>query len=382
MTLFVNTATNQYCLREPAHRYWQGGRCVYYFALDLQSLDGLLPQRVDEDLTRDANRRLTPSHAKGIQEYLRDRKDWLLGAMLLGVSPNAVEFHPYKDENGMANPNFGELRILANLRNTMRIFDGQHRRRAIGDLLREKAEAEGDVDPHLDSLLKASVPVVLYAEESLSDLRQMFVDASQTKKIEANTVVRFDRRSAFNLAAIHADGQSKLFGGRIEMERTTVSRTSQCILSVNQLADILKTVDVGNGGRVSRDRNDGHMLNLPHLYRRCMIWADEFLPAARIEYEGLVNGSFDRSDIPQLRAKSLALSVTVIRILAGCYQLWLRESNDWQPLADFVRQSSLNIESQGQTLLVDAGIVAAARRQEVQGAIDYIVAEARREASS
>ena len=129
MTLQITTEANQYSLRVPAHRYWQGKRCVYNFALDLQSLDGLLPQRVDDGMVREANRRLIPSHAKNIQYYLRERDDWLLGMMMLGISPRAVEFTPYKDENGNPNNNFGELRILANLWNTMRIFDGQHRRK-------------------------------------------------------------------------------------------------------------------------------------------------------------------------------------------------------------------------------------------------------------
>ena len=384
MTLFIDTETSQYCLREPAHRYWQGGRCVYYFALDLQSLDGLLPQRVDENVTRDANRRLTPSHAKGIQEYLDRREDWLLGAMLLGIAPHAVEFHSYKNENGSPNPNFGELRILANLRNTMRIFDGQHRRRAIGDLLREMAGTEGDGKDHLDSLLKCSVPVVLYAEENLLLLRQMFVDASQTKTIEANTVVRFDRRSAFNLAAMHLASESNLFGGRIEMERTTVTRNSHSLISINQLADFLKTIDVGFRGRVSRDRNDGHMLNLPGLYERCLAWADGFLPVARDEYSGLLDGSIANTEVPELRTKSLAYNATFIRILAGCYEAWLRISDNWQPLAQFIREASLRPASGQGMLLVDAGVMATgdtspvARRQEVQGAINYIINEARR----
>ena len=167
MTLQITTETNQYCLLEPAHRYWQGKRAVYYFALDLQSLDGLLPQRVDEGMIREANRRLTPGHAKNIQDYLMKQKDWLLGAMLLGISPKAVEFTPYEDENGQPNANFGELRILANLRNTMRIFDGQHRRRAIGDLLLELADGEESIDTTRATLLQTSVPVALYAEEDL-----------------------------------------------------------------------------------------------------------------------------------------------------------------------------------------------------------------------
>lgn len=389
MTLQINSETNTYCLREPAHRYWQGGRCVYYFALDLQSLDGLLPQRTHENLNyiTDANRRLTLSHAKNIQDYLHEHENWLLGALLLGISPKAVEFEPYKDENGQPNINFGELRILANQRNTMRIFDGQHRRHAIGDLLRELDAAENGAIGHRADLLRASMSVALYEEENMRSLRQMFTDAAQNKPIEASTVTRFDRRNAFNRAAMYVVEESRLFRGRIEMDRTTVTAGSSLLLAVNQLAADLKALEVGINGRVSRERNNEYIQNLDTLYLRCLDWADEFLPAAREEYEGLVKGEIDSGEIPALRRKSLALSATFIRILAGCYQQWLqRVSEDWKPLAQYVRNANLTPGGGYGSLLVDAGAMApgdsspVGRRQEVQGAINYIVAEAQKSA--
>lgn len=387
MTLRITSDTNQYCLRAPAHRYWQGGRCVYYFALDLQALDGLLPQRVDEDMIRETNRRLTPSHARNIQNYLRQNEDWLLGAMLLGVSPKAVEFEPYRDENDQANINFGELRILANLRNTMRIFDGQHRRRAIGDLLLDLAEGVGNDSGNGKAISQAAVPVALYAEEDLRSLRQMFADASKTKPIEASTVTRFDQRNAFNLAAVHLSENSRLFGGRIEMERTTVAASSRSLLSINQLAADLKALDVGIRGRVSQELNIGHMQNLDGLYQSCLTWSDDFLPAARNEFAELSIGAIEDSEIPALRRQTLAFSATFIRILAGCYHQWISRVPDvWEPLADYVRKADLTPRRGYGSLLVEAGVMApgasspVARRQEVQGAINYIVQEARKSA--
>ena len=73
-----------------AHKFQQGERTVYAFTLDMAKLDNLLPDRVDERVVKDANRPLTPSHAHKIQKYLEERDDWLLGTLLLGVSPDAV----------------------------------------------------------------------------------------------------------------------------------------------------------------------------------------------------------------------------------------------------------------------------------------------------
>ena len=384
MTLQITTETIQYSLRKPAHRYWQGGRRVYYFALDLETLDGLLPQRVDDEVIKDANRQLTPRHAKNIQEYLRTKGDWLLGGMLLGISPSAVQFEPYQDETGKPNPGFGELRILANRVNTMRIFDGQHRRRAIHDVL---AELAGDQSggQKLATLKMASMPIVLYVEEELGALKQMFVDASKTKRIEANTVTRFDQRNPFNLAAMHLEKESKLFGGRIEMEHHSIARGSQRLAAINQLAQFLQTTALGYKGRASQDRKYAYLNELPKLQTLSLAWADEFLPAAREEYELIISGEIENSEFPELRGRSLAFNSTVMNILAGCYHDWVSDGSDWKPLAEFLRRASLKSGGGAGSLLVDAGAVApggtfpVARRQEVAGAIRYILEQARAE---
>lgn len=384
MTLNIPTISNQYSLRIPAHRFRQGGRDVYYFALDLETLDGLLPLRVEDKVVRDANRSFTSGHAKDIQRYLDEKDDWLLGALMLGIAPDAMDFDPYPNEQGApGNPNFGELRIRANRANTIRIFDGQHRRHAIRDILTELSNAGGDGRADkLDSLRRASMTVILYAEDDISTLRQMFVDASKNKRIEGHTITRFDQRDAFNLAAVWLANNSHLFKGRVEMERSSTSSSSQHLLAVNQLAAVLKSLDVGYGRRVSRDLNDAYMQDLDGLYGRCRVWSDEFMPAAREEYGGLVSGEIDNSEIPHLRFTTFAYNIAFIRVLAGCYRLWMGQYASWEPLADFISKALISHGS-GHGLLVDAGLVSPdgttlfARRQEVANAIDYIIREAR-----
>ena len=380
MTLNISTTRNQYSIRVPSHRFQQGGREVFFFALDLETLDGLLPQRVDDTVVRDANRRLTPGHARNIQTYLDEKADWVLGALMLGIAPNAVEFEPYKsNQGGQPFPNFGELRILTNRVNTMRIFDGQHRRRAIHDVL---ADLSNDHDilsrDKVDTLRRASMTIVLYVEDDIKTLRQMFLDASNTKPIEGNTVTRFDQRDAFNRVAVRLAENSSLFKDRVEMERSTVARTSLNIVSINQLAAILKSLEVGYGRRVSRDRNELYLRDLDGLYRRCLVWSDEFMPAAREEYGGLVSGDIDKSEIPLLRTATFAYNVTLIRVLAACYFIWMNEYDSWKPLADFFNKASIEHGS-GHGLLVEAGLVSPggtsplARRQEVAMAIEHII---------
>ena len=380
MSPLITPVETQYKLRIPSHRFRQANRDVFYFTLDLASLDGLLPERVDESMVRDANRRLMPSHAKRIQEYLAKKDDWVLGSLLLGIAPDAVEFEPYEATPGeQSNPNFGELRILSSRANTMRIFDGQHRRRAIAEILSAFSDADDEQrQQKLVSLQQASMTVVLYAEGNLITLRQMFVDASKTKRIEGNVVARFDRRDAFNLTAVRLADESGLFNGRIEMERPSVGVSSQSLLAVNQLATVLRSLELSDHGRVSRERNETYMRDLDSLFERCKVWSDEFMPASREEYQGLLTGAIQNTDIPELRAKTFAYNVTFIRVLAGCFYLWLKEGRPWEQLAQYIAKSTINRWAD-YGLLVDAGLVHPngkelfARRQEVESAVRRIV---------
>ena len=375
---------NKYATKTLAQRFEQGRRTVYSFALDLATLDGLLPQRVEENVIKDANRRLTPSHAKAIQVYLANRPDWVLGALLLGIAPDALEFVPVKDESGKESASFGELRILADRINTMRIFDGQHRRRAIADALVELEHDKSAVDKYA-SLRNAAVPIVLYAEDDINALRQMFADAAKIKPIESNTLTRFDEHDAFNLTAIRVANESKLFAERVEMERTTVRRSSERLIAINQLAATLKTLSIGYSARVSKKKNSDYMSELDTLYQPCLAWSDEFMPAARDEYRGLIDGTISTSDIPTLRPTTFAFNAVFIRILAGCYWDWTQSQQDWQPLATFVRESILKpgAGSEEGSLLVSAGVVVPGgitplpRTQEVRQAIQFIVKSAR-----
>ena len=370
----------QFDLVVPAHRFSQGGRCVYSFILDLPVLDQLLPDRVDERIAKaeDANRPLTLPHARNIQEYLEKQEKWLFGALMLGIDPQAVEFQPLQDSTLPVVA--GQLHIHA--ADEWKIFDGQHRRRAIRDAL-EALRGDLRRRARLSTLGGESVPIMLYEEPSINSLRQMFVDAAQTRPIESNAVARFDRRNAFNVAADQLLAISEFLGGRIEMERPSVARTNPNILAVNQLASTLKVLDVGIKGRVSKERNDEHLTKIDELVDRFWVWSDEFMPAARQEYDDLLAGEIDNTEIPEMRSSTMAFNATVIRILAGCYHEWVNDGSDWKPLAGFIRNSSLQPGATEGTLLVDAGAVIPGgvspigRQSQMAAAVEYIVHHAR-----
>ncbi len=264
-------------LSAQAMRFVQGGRDVYGFALTIRDLNGLLPRRVDDGIVSDANRRLHQPHADAIRGYLWDQPAWLSGAVMIAIDPDLIEFEAFANTDGR----FGEIRIPLAAIGQLKLFDGQHRRRAIYDLinerraqarqlgeqLKEAATERGDstiIDElrqeldatkrRLHQLESEAIPVLLYGEVHIDSLRQMFSDAAKARPIDALTTSRFDARDPFNRAAEAVMNSSGLLDGNVEMERSTVSGTSDKLISYNQLATLLRTLQVGYYGRVSTQR--------------------------------------------------------------------------------------------------------------------------------
>ena len=375
-----------------AEKFQQGGRSVYSFTLDLVSLNRILPVRVNETITKDANRPLYPAHAKEIAEYLLSRTDWLLGTILLGIDAGSVKFNAYTGPE--SETVIGLLTILAGLTGQpqIHIFDGQHRRKAIEDLLALIFAKNGSTIPHprAEELLSARIPVLLYVEDDIIKLRQMFNEHGKAKTPEAFTKTRFDHRDPFDRTAVWLagdddegiDANSSLFRNRVDMNHSTVSRRSPTLISINQLSRAVKYAEMGYSRRLSKDAADEYLQDLDDLHAKSLIWADEFLPAARPEYADLFDGTHTSADIPAMRPYSLAYNATVIQLFAACYQLWTTTiDEDWKPLAEFLSSASLKPKQwpDDKALLVDAGIVPAGgltplpRSQEFRKAINIIV---------
>ena len=388
----VTRIQNETDFETHAERFKQGGRNVYSFTATLSEINNLLPNRDPETETQvsQANRGLTLSHARDIQQYLAEKPEWLVSSILTYVDPKFTKFTGYAETDGTLNPEIGVLEILKTPtgEKALDIFDGQHRRRAMRDLMRS-IDLNSD-DPHIQGLATSKIPVLLYEESSIPKLQQMFLDHGRSKATEANTSTRFNQNNPFSLAAValveDPRFKSAFFSDRVEMERTQVTRSSSSIIAINQLERAIKNIELGYKGRLSqKGQFEYHQDSLEHLYSRCLEWADQFMPQARDEYQDLYNGTLSDSEIATRRTRSLAFNATVLQVLAACYHEWLKSHDDWRPLAAFIRQADFTPgkDTNEKALLVDAGLVPPKgitpipRIQEVTRAIEYIVGKAR-----
>ena len=383
-----------------AQRYQQGGRTAYSLVMDLGTLDSIIPPFVNSERIENANRKFHPKHSQNIADYIYEKADWVLGAVLLGIDPADVDFSPYMDDDGQPLESLGIVRIpLDGGTSSIQILDGQHRRMAIKtirDRLRQELQdaedqsLNGGSDNRRKSLNSKSheldemaIPIMLYEESNIQSLRRMFADLAQTRNIDAATKTRFDDRDPFNRAAVELVelGRSALLSGRVEMERTTPSLRSNDLLAINQLARCLKVLSFGYGGRASRPRILEAQHNYDELIDLGITWADEFLPAARQEYEQLLDIELEDSFISSNRHKYLAYSVTVLQLLAGCYYRWQETGLPWYQLTSWLRDADFERESEDCVfrktgMLIQGSSTLISRRQSVQATLDYILEQA------
>ena len=368
-------------LEARVHRLAQGGRVVYYFGLSMAQFDDVLPEEVDAKVIRESQRRFIPSHARNIEDYLSETDRWVLGPVTLSIDPKFVQFEPYGGQEDGTSPLLGRLKIIQGGKPFLKILDGQHRRWAIRHY--RTAPAPNDAfERRRKAFEKCEMPVALYEEPDTQGIRQMFADMAQQRKMDAVTTARFDMRDPFNQAADRLKGESKWIGPYVEMDSSTVARTSAKLVAFNQLAVNLKTLEYGYYGRASRTRSEEVALDIDRLVEAGKQWTDEFLPAAREEYSDLehVDPNDDPDYVPSQRPRTLAYNGTMLRILAGCCHEWRKKYShvDTSRLAKFISKMDFDPNQRG-GLLVESGILdlqqvtLVARRQEVQAAIRAIV---------
>ncbi len=370
-------------LDAPAHKMAQAGRPVYYLSLRMEQFDDTVPTEVNAETIGDHQRRFVESHARAISEYLRSADDWIFGPITLTVDPDYVRFEPYETEDpsgrGGELPVLGQLHLTEGARSRLRIIDGQHRRRAIRDFLKE----EGLPKPLADRQRRfrdSQMPIAIYEEGDTRIIRQMFADIAKQRGIDAVTTARFDERDPYNRAADRVMRSVPWLQQFVEMNRSRVRADSEKLLSFNQLANLLKTKEVGYGGRISRARRIEALRSFDTIVRGGVAWFTGFLAAARPEYEELVTAEPRPDYLPLRRADSLAYSYTMLRILAACHFAWLLApgEQDESDLASFIRSVDLK-PGQTEGLLVEAqllepnGTTLVARPQDVKPAIRFIV---------
>jgi hypothetical protein len=310
-------------IKVQAHQIEQGGRIGYVCAPTIGDMLRIIPERANPDVIQDANRRLYVPHGKSFGDYLLEREDWVCGALMAGITEDSATF----------NERTHMLTFVADeLEASIKLFDGQHRRYGFDYAIRkahdeietlvarlettdDKREVEQEIkarEQWIEQLLSQTVTVILYVEEDIVALQQMFADISKVRAPGTETRVRFDRSDPFNLAAIELAATHPLLKDRVEMERATLGRGSANVLTLAQVVNILRVLQAGINAR------PGDTKTTPRaIVERGTAFFDDVVKSSE-EVRAISRGDASVADVRERGA--LPLNPTILRIEAGIWR--------------------------------------------------------------
>jgi hypothetical protein len=317
-----------------ATRFQQGGRTVYSLDLSIPQLVATLP-KPDPDKPQQGNRRIQLAHARGFGEYIRERPDWVSPSLLLRAPEDEFSFEAKREIGGTE---FGILRVPRLARNQLKILDGQHRilgfhlawelvdqsiqdrREALAIARRNGSPAIRDAERNLDKatrlreqLAAARVSIDIVIVDDPEAYKQVFVDiADNAKGVTRTLSARFDRRKVVH-RALPLVVEHPLLETRVEEESDRLSTSNTNLLTAKNVADIIRTVQVGVARRVSRKLED-------ELDDRTVAGnATRFLDVLVDAFPDLETVMEGQTSPQELRRNSLLGSATMLRVFAGVY---------------------------------------------------------------
>ncbi len=318
-----------------ATRFVQGDRVVYSLELALDVAAASLP-RPDPNHPMPGNRRVNESHARRFGTYVRDNSNWVAPALLL----RAPDIFNFQVQSAIGATQFGVLSLPRLARTELRILDGQHRilglNYAIEELAHDLEEqrsllsaAKRQDNPELEQQYQSriaqlerlrerfhseAVAIQILIEDDISQAEQMFVDiADNALGITSAIRARFDDRKVVNRCLDEVLNHA-LLKGRVDMEQDRIGAQSPYLLGAKHVTDIIRTLEVGLGGRIGR-RLEAE-LNEAALVEQ----TNDFLDVLTESFPDLAAVADGQLTPQELRRRSLLGSTTMLRILAGAHR--------------------------------------------------------------
>lgn len=320
-----------------ATRYKQGGRTIFSLDLSLDEIMALIPQP-DPSVLTPGNRAIRPAHAAGFGKYLREREHWISPAMILRAA-SAFDFEPISGV-GVDGVEFGVASFPRLAAMDIHILDGQHRTLGIylahrgisedldkarsalasarrqdpgGAAVKEAERRIKELQKQRERLSHERMSVQIYIESDPVAYKQMFFDiADNALGITSSVKARFDSTKVVN-RALEAVLEHPLLQARVDPESDRVGRGSPYLMGAKHVAEVVRSVQVGLDGRVSR-RQESEFKE-QDIAKKVHAFFDTIVEAFP-PMKAVVLGQL----LPEnLRKSSLLGSVLMVRVLAGVY---------------------------------------------------------------
>lgn len=163
----------------PAIGYYQGSRRMVTTVMTPVTLtDQAGPREAWDPLHgTGTNRKEDVNHRKGIADYIQDREDYVIGAILAYLDPGDAEFIPDDSANDDGSPTIGTLWYRPGAK--IVIGDGGHRTSAFGDVVEAHREIGDEVFKRME---RNGQPLIIVLDGDRTNRARDFVTLQNNAK--------------------------------------------------------------------------------------------------------------------------------------------------------------------------------------------------------
>lgn len=224
----------------PAIRGNQAGRVFYVAMCPMRIIPKIFifdEEEVPPELR--AQRTLNRARIPEIANYLiENTNNYILSALTASVDAENVSFQPYTDTGPFSN--MGTLSIPMDV--NILINDGQHRRAAIEEALKENPAFGQD-----------NIPVLFFVDAGLIRSQQMFADLNKYAVRPSYSLgTLYDHRDPSSELARYLANSCMAFNGLTEMEKSTISNRSTKLFTLSGIKHASRALlRKGNSDKIS-----------------------------------------------------------------------------------------------------------------------------------
>ena len=206
-----------------------------------------------------AQRTLSDARIPSIKNYiLNNPTDYIFSSLTASVD-GSMKFTP-----AVSLGQDGKLgRLYISMEARLLINDGQHRRRAIEDALKERPDLGHEM-----------ISVVFFQDKGLKRSQQMFSDLNKNAvKPTKSLSILYDHRDKFSKFIVEMVNDVEIFQGRVELEKTTISNRSTKAFTLNGLSDAtMHLMGMSKGKKLSNEERDFIKEFWNHVSRNIPEW--------------------------------------------------------------------------------------------------------------
>jgi DNA sulfur modification protein DndB len=308
-----------------------------------------------------AQRIMKDSRIPAIKNYiLNNPEDYTFSSLTASVD-GTMKFTPAASlgENGKLG------RLYINMDSRLLINDGQHRRKAIEEALKENPDLGHEM-----------ISVVFFQDAGLKRSQQMFSDLNKNAvKPTKSLNILYDHRDLFSKFIVSLVGSIDIFEGKVELEKTTISNRSVNAFTLNGIADAsLRLIGLRKSRKPSNEEKK--------LIQEFWETVSKNIPEWQLMIQGKINSSelrknFVHSNTNCLNAMGIAGQIIIEQnpdswkdILKNLKKVdWSRESKNWEKrliLNGQMQKHAAGIDLAANVILQKCGISLSEDRQKIE----------------